>query len=434
MNLTPRSDEPGRLVSEKGRLVYRSNLQQSEDSPPAEFIFFIGPLESEAETVVELRNSTSLLTQDLLKDVNIPGGCESAFALELGSRDDIVAKSHAVKGNPECESMATMVESACAAPYKNHYVVGRPDDRVGTAFFNRHIIVERVIAHRLLSISMIVAVVSVVAAGILLFGKLSDPGRIATRKAEFGQTKPQPNKATEAVVAADASTKSSEAQPAPSPRIENNEWPTDAVNQDNSTATVSGSIESIPAPGTTFPAAMLETTGNPKGLDSPKQPAEPSNASSKPDVTHRNEAIGGVSVPPSRAIVAPPSPSRSQVSSRRESAERPRDVGHLRREPQESVPSKKLAAIRARLLRERMNKWWEEANLDWRMNEDPSVTEDREARGKVAAARTLSEIDSIPETELLKIETSWKSENLLRGKKKKPEPTRAPSQMTDTGN
>lgn len=196
--------------------------------------------------------------------------------------------------------------------------------------------------------------------------------------------------------------------------------------------TVSAPVASIPALDPPAPAAVLET-GSPKGSDSPVQPGPPSNASPNPDAPHRKEAIVAPVVPSSRAIVAPPSTSRHMANSRRESAERPHEVGQLRRGPQEAVPDKKLAAIRARLLRERMNEWWEEANRDWRTDEDQSVTEDRKARGKVAEARMLSEIESIPETELLRIETSWKSEDILPRKKRRPEPVKAPSQTTDTG-
>lgn len=122
------------------------------------------------------------------------------------------------------------------------------------------------------------------------------------------------------------------------------------------------------------------------------------------------------------------------ANSRRGSADGPHEVSQLRREPREAAPDKQFAAIRARLLRERMNKWWEEANGDWRVNEDPSVTEDRKTRSKVAEARMLSEIDSISETELLRIEAIWKSDYLSLRRKKKPEPVKAPSQTTDTGN
>lgn len=387
----------------KGRFIFRSNSPRSGDAPAAEFIFFIDSQESRADTVVELQDSA---------------------ALNLETCVDIATKSDAGEDIPQRDPSATLMGSDVSAD-ESLYSMDRPDDRARADFIRRRIVAE----HRRLSIGMVAAAVAIVAAGILIFGKLSAPARMTTDKAEFGQAKLQPDNATDAVAAADASTKSAEPQPAPLPRFESDERSTSAVNQDSSAATVSGSVASIPAPEAPVPTAVLEP-GSPKGLDSPLQPVTPPNASSKPDIPHRKEAIAAPSVRSSRAIVAPPSTSRPMANSRRGSAEGPHEVSQLRREPQEAAPDKQFAAIRARLLRERMNKWWEEANRDWRMNEDPSVTEDRNARGKVAEARMLSEIDSISEPELLRIEAIWKREDLLLRRKKK----KAPSLSTDTEN
>lgn len=86
----------------------------------------------------------------------------------------------------------------------------------------------------------------------------------------------------------------------------------------------------------------------------------------------------------------------------------------IRRKQQEMQGLQELEALRVRLLRERMDEWWLEANWDWRMLEDRKVSEAREARGKEAEARMEKEITALPETELRKTEAKWKSEELMR--------------------
>lgn len=82
----------------------------------------------------------------------------------------------------------------------------------------------------------------------------------------------------------------------------------------------------------------------------------------------------------------------------------------------ELVHRKELAAVRARLLRERMTEW-RKANRDVRMDLDQPLSEAYEAHIKDAEGRMRKEISALPEAELRKIEARWKSEDLSRRRK-----------------
>ncbi len=85
----------------------------------------------------------------------------------------------------------------------------------------------------------------------------------------------------------------------------------------------------------------------------------------------------------------------------------------------ELIRRKKLTAIRARLLHERMIEW-RNANRVAGVDGDEVASEAYEAASKNAKARMRKEIAALREDDLRKIEARWKSEELLRRRKLEP--------------
>ncbi|MGO8847414.1 MAG: hypothetical protein ACLQFI_19175, partial [Methylocella sp.] len=116
-----------------------------------------------------------------------------------------------------------------------------------------------------------------------------------------------------------------------------------------------------------------------------------------------------------------------QSSIRQAAARLTADPERIRRRKIEDQRRQELDAIRARLLGERMDKWWAQANRDWSPHENKKVSEAREARGREANADMKAEIAALPEPELRKIAAQWKQEEAMRAAEQDLQPVPRPS-------
>lgn len=90
------------------------------------------------------------------------------------------------------------------------------------------------------------------------------------------------------------------------------------------------------------------------------------------------------------------------------------DPEWIQRRRKEAERQERFETIRARLLAERIDKWWFTANRDWSPHESRKVSAAREERGREAEAQMKAEIATMPEAALRDIEMKWKAEELAR--------------------
>lgn len=426
-------------MSVKERFIYRPRpAAGGEEGPPAEFIFFIGDeiddekSGDEAEVEQPAPPSADTRNEEASADV------ESRLAQELARLDEDAAISGAASPKAQREESARPLE-----PAASNVLPGWSDgfdwghEPFPTTF--KPVIEHQPIEARSRVRIVIAAVAAIGILGLAASFFLSGPSTPdnAAVDAESGAAKPQADGASRAVEGGHPLSSAESPLQRSSSVAEDSQRPADgrqeqhdappAVSEHNDGDLTTGAVGGSPASAT-------QETDKPASADGPVQSGESRNASAEPGEPRQDEAVSPSSPPPSRpaAALSPP-PSQLRAEQRRDNVERPHpDADQIRRRQLEAQRNKELAAIRSRLLRERMNEWWAEANKDWRINEAPAVTEARKARAREAETRVDSEIAALPASELRKIEARWKSQELARRQREKLRP-KPPAGAPSTG-
>jgi hypothetical protein len=398
-------------LAQEREIFYRlRDHANSEDSPPGEFVLFVGAPRDLHEIVSEFRDRQPMRPSD----VRVVASPEPEFAHELTPYSEIVARIDSLGPAPRTSVLTwqTKVGSGNAFLEKMRGCENWLRLAIGTASNSIGAPIKAEPRRALLLAAAGVIIFGAASAvSMLVFrGRLARPSETLSIMTDPGQERMQPGLDSTSDSGAASTASLPESQLSVS---ETSEQPSEKrPEQENnaSEAHTLGGTNALPSEIRPFETTAFSSEIQPFAKSTP-----PLNQSLPQEA--QNESFGHDAEPAIENSSSAPIP-----------AARPRSLRPSIAIASDSVSrDSELEAIRTRILRERMKQWWKQANLERQEGEEPEVARARAVRSKKAKARIRSEIAALPEAELLRVEAMWKNEERSHRSKQKTQPIQNPS-------